>query len=327
MSQAFKIDDKNISDYIRIDAAHKCNVILIAGATASGKSSIAIFLANKFDGVVVNADSMQVYKELQIISARPSTEELTQAEHRMFGHMSAADEYSVGHWLSQVSKEIVDIVKSGKVPIIVGGTGLYFTTLVDGISPIPDIDADIRTHWRGFDDDLHAELTKVDVILAERLEPNDRQRIIRGLEVFHSTGRTLSDWQANEPLKQFLPPLEGLQLHKFTLQPERQYLYDRINNRFDQMLELGGIEEVKALMAMGLPPQMTALKAIGVRQINEALIGNMSMDEAIEKAKTASRQYAKRQMTWQKGNLITYNSIIEQQSERKLANILSKISF
>lgn len=310
-----------------VDAAHKRNIILIAGATASGKSSIAISLANKFEGVIVNADSMQVYNELRIISARPSLEEMAQAEHRLFGHMSAADDYSVGHWLLQVADQIVDILKAGKTPIIVGGTGLYFTSLVDGISPIPDIAPDIRSHWRGFEGDLHAELSKIDRILADRLEPNDKQRIIRGLEVFHSTGRTLSDWQANEPLKQFLLPLEGLQLHKFTLQPERQYLYDRINQRFDQMVKMGGVEEVKALMSMGLPAEMTALKAIGVRQINQALLGNMNMDEAIEKAKTESRRYAKRQMTWQKGNLITYNSIIEQQSERKLADILSKISF
>ena len=317
----------NIGDFIDIDADQKRNIILIAGATASGKSSIAISLANQFDGVILNADSMQVYQQLHVISARPSAEEEAAAEHRMFGHMSAADPYSVGHWLDQVTVEIVDILKSGRTPIIVGGTGLYFTSLVDGISPIPDIDADIRRHWRGQEADLHEALTKIDAPLADRLAPNDRQRIIRGLEVYHSTGRALSDWQANEPLKQFLPTIDGLQLHKFTLQPERQYLYDRINQRFDMMVELGGIDEVKALMSMGLPADMTALKAIGVRQINQALIGNVSMDEAIEKSKTESRRYAKRQMTWQKGNLITYNSITEQQSERKLVNILSKISF
>ena len=277
--------------------------------------------------MILNADSMQVYKELRVISARPSAEDAAAAEHRMFGHMSAAEPYSVGHWLDQVSVEIVDVLKSGRTPIIVGGTGLYFTSLVDGISPIPEIAPDIRSHWRGQQDGLYEGLVKIDPTLAERLEPNDRQRIIRGLEVYHSTGRMLSDWQTNEPLKQFLPPMDGLQLHKFTLQPERQYLYDRINQRFDMMVELGGIEEVKSLMAMGLPADMTALKAIGVRQINEALIGNVSMDEAIEKSKTESRRYAKRQMTWQKGNLITYNLINEQQSERKLVNILSKISF
>ncbi|MBL1241650.1 MAG: tRNA (adenosine(37)-N6)-dimethylallyltransferase MiaA [OCS116 cluster bacterium] len=318
---------QNIGDFIDIDAEHKRNIILIAGATASGKSSIAISLAQQFDGVVLNADSMQVYQELRVISARPSAAEAAQAEHRMFGHMSVAEPYSVGHWLDQVTVEIIDILKQGRTPIIVGGTGLYFTSLVDGISPIPDIAPDIRTHWRAQEDGLHQALIKIDPTLADRLEPNDKQRIIRGLEVFHSTGRTLSDWQANEPLKQFLPPIDGLQLHKFTLQPERQYLYDRINQRFDMMVELGGIEEVKALMAMGLPSDMTALKAIGVRQINQALIGNVSMDEAIEKSKTESRRYAKRQMTWQKGNLITYNSVTEQQSERKLVNILSKISF
>ncbi|MBL1420217.1 MAG: tRNA (adenosine(37)-N6)-dimethylallyltransferase MiaA [Alphaproteobacteria bacterium] len=317
----------NLGDHIRIDADHKRNVILIAGATASGKSSIAISLAKEFDGVILNADSMQVYRELRVISARPSAEEVSAAEHRLFGHMSAAEPYSVGHWLDQVSVEIVDVLKSGRTPIIVGGTGLYFTSLVDGISPIPEIAPDIRSHWRGQQDGLHEALVKIDPTLAERLEPNDRQRITRGLEVYHSTGRTLSDWQANEPLKQFLPAIDGLHLHKFTLQPERQYLYDRINQRFDMMVDLGGIEEVKSLMAMGLPADMTALKAIGVRQINEALIGNVSTDEAIEKAKTESRRYAKRQMTWQKGNLITYNSIEEQQSERKLVNILSKISF
>ncbi|MGL1920501.1 MAG: tRNA (adenosine(37)-N6)-dimethylallyltransferase MiaA [Hyphomicrobiales bacterium] len=327
MSNTFKFNGQNIGDHIRIDENHKRNIILIAGATASGKSSIAISLAQKFNGIILNADSMQVYSEMRVISARPSAAEEAQAEHRMFGHMSAAEPYSVGHWLEQVTQQIVEILELGKTPIIVGGTGLYFKSLVDGISPIPDIAPEIRTHWRGFEGNLHAELQKLDPNLAARLEPNDRQRLIRGLEVFHSTGRTLSDWQANEPLKQFLPALDGLQLHKFTLQPERQYLYDRINQRFDMMVELGGLAEVESLMAMGLPPHMTALKAIGVRQINEALIGNMTMDEAIEKSKTESRRYAKRQMTWQKGNLITYNSIIEQHSERKLANILSKITF
>ncbi|MCJ8324582.1 MAG: tRNA (adenosine(37)-N6)-dimethylallyltransferase MiaA [Rhizobiales bacterium] len=317
---------KNIGDYIQLDAAHNCHIILIAGATASGKSSVAISLANKFNGVLLNADSMQVYKELRIMSARPTVAEESQAEHRLFGHMSAAEPYSVGHWLTQISAEIVDIVQQGKVPIIVGGTGLYFTSLVDGISPIPDITADIRSHWRGYEGDLYAELTAVDPVLAARLKPQDKQRIIRGLEVFHSSGRMLSDWQQNTALKQFLPNLPGLQLHKFILQPERQYLYDRINQRFDQMLELGGVEEVKKLMSMGLPADMTALKAIGVRQINEALVGNVNMAEAIEKSKTESRRYAKRQMTWQKSNLITYNSINEQQSERKMAIILSKIT-
>lgn len=317
---------KNIRDYIQINAANKCNIILIAGATASGKSSVAISLANKFNGVVLNADSMQVYKEMRIISARPTLTEESQAEHRLFGHMSATEPYSVGHWLAQISTEIVDIVLQNKTPIIVGGTGLYFKSLVDGISPIPNISAVIRSHWRGFEGDLYSELSNVDPKLAERLEPQDKQRIIRGLEVFHSTGRMLSDWQQNSELKQFLPEMPGLQLHKFVLQPERQYLYDRINQRFDQMVELGGVKEVENIMSMGLPDDMTALKAIGVRQINEALIGNMDMEAAIEKSKTESRRYAKRQMTWQKGNLITYNLINEQQSERKLANILSKIT-
>ncbi|NRA86946.1 MAG: tRNA (adenosine(37)-N6)-dimethylallyltransferase MiaA [Rhizobiales bacterium] len=321
---------KTISDYICVDEAHPRNIILIAGATASGKSSIAISLANKFDGVIINADSMQVYKEMQIISARPTSEEEAQAEHRMFGHMSAADAYSVGHWLDQVLVEIVDVLRQGRVPIIVGGTGLYFSALVDGISPIPTINADIRQFWRdeaalGNNEKFHNQLMQIDVPLAARLEINDVQRITRGLEVFHSTGRSLSDWQQNEPLKQFLPNIPGLNLHKFKLQPERQYLYDRINERFDIMVQMGGVKEVEDLMAMGLPADMTALKAIGVRQINQALIGNMSMDDAIEKSKTESRRYAKRQMTWQKGNLITYNSVFEQDMEIKSSFFLSKI--
>ncbi len=321
---------KNISDYVDISANKPCHIILIAGATASGKSNIAISLAKKYDAVVVNADSMQVYKELNIISARPTIKEMAQVEHRMFGHMSATKAYSVGHWLAEVSTEIVDIIKRGKVPIIVGGTGLYFTALVDGISPIPAIASDIRQHCRQRaaqigNQQLHDELANVDAKLAAKLKVNDQQRVVRGLEVFLSTGRSLSDWQENEPLKKFLAPAEGLNLHKFILQPERQYLYDRINKRFDQMVALGGVEEVRKLMEMGLDEDMTALKAIGVRQINQALLGNVSLGDAIEKAKTDSRRYAKRQMTWQKSNLITYNSVIEQQSERKFANILSKI--
>ncbi len=323
---------KNIGHYLNIDTAHIRNIILIAGATASGKSSVALSLARKLNGVIVNADSMQVYRELQIISARPTLEDEKQAEHRLFGSMSAAQDYSVGHWLEQVSREIVDILKRGKIPIIVGGTGLYFNALVDGISPIPNIKADIRQFWRAEaklidNENLHKRLADVDFELSERLEINDVQRVIRGLEVFHSTGRTLSDWQQNEPLKQFLPKMVGLNLHKFILCPERQYLYDRINARFDIMLELGGLDEVKQIMSMGLAADKTALKAIGVRQMNEALIGNMSMGEAIEKSKTESRRFAKRQMTWQKSNLITYNCVFEQQTTRQVSFILSKISF
>ena len=289
--------------------------ILIAGPTASGKSAYAIKLARemsaqslgKTESVIINADSMQVYRQLQIITARPVQSEMGQYPHLLYGHRDAARSYSVASWLHEV-KPILDDARTGKkILIFVGGTGLYFKALVDGLSPVPQLDPDIRKKWRDFvkahsDDDvgnpdganLHKELMVRDPVAAKKLRPSDNQRLIRALEVIDSTGKSIVEWQ-NENRGSRL--IDGA-VRKILLMPVRHLLHERINNRFERMVEMGAVEEVKQLLALELDPGLPVMKAIGVPQIQEYLAGEISLNLAIEKTKAASRQYAKRQSTW-----------------------------
>ncbi|MEM8649965.1 MAG: tRNA (adenosine(37)-N6)-dimethylallyltransferase MiaA [Pseudomonadota bacterium] len=276
------------------------DIVLIAGPTASGKTSKAIEIAKSSGGVIINTDSMQVYRELRVITARPTAEEEAMAPHFLFGHVSGKESYSVAQWLADVSNLLDEPeINSGKI-IFVGGTGLYFNSLLDGISPVPTVDPGIRTKWREASQSqsselLHSHLQAIDPIMAEQLNANDTQRIIRALEVIESTGISLLDWQK----KKGKPVLEkDRSVHTLLIMPERPILHERINQRFDQMVEEGGLKEVEELLELDLPEGSSLMKAIGVPQLAAHLRGELTIEEAIEQAKAATRQYAKRQCTW-----------------------------
>jgi tRNA dimethylallyltransferase len=279
--------------------AGRPKAILIAGPTASGKSAAALELAIRLRGTVINADSMQVYRELAILTARPTPAEMQRVPHRLYGTVSAREAYSVGHWLEDAARAIAQAQDEGRVPILVGGTGLYFKALNEGLARIPDILPDIRKAWREQADrlggeGLYAELQVRDPVMAARLRPSDPQRIVRALEVIDATGVSLAEWQEGNAASVLAP--SGVL--KLVIAPEREPLYAAIDARFDSMLERGAIEEVRVLVAFHLDPGLPAMRAHGVRELAAYLAGETSLDAAIEKAKTESRRYAKRQMTW-----------------------------
>lgn len=275
------------------------DAILITGPTASGKSALALDFAKRFGGQVVNADSMQVYDVLQVLTARPSEEEMEGIPHHLYGHVSPGNTYSTGDWLRETG-DLLSRLKAQKVlPVIVGGTGLYFKALTGGLSDMPTVPEDIRTTWRGRLSEegaeaLHRELVVRDPAMAERLNPQDGQRIVRALEVFETTGQSISEFQGKAgPML-----VDPAHARKFVVLPDRALLHERINRRFAGMFEQGAVEEVEALLALGLSPEIPAMKAIGVSQIAAMLKGQLSREEVIDMASAATRQYAKRQMTW-----------------------------
>ncbi len=274
------------------------SALLIAGPTASGKSALALRLARERGGIVINADSMQVYRELRLLSARPSAEEESQAPHRLYGHVSGAEDYSVARWLAEATREIEAVWAEGRVPIICGGTGLYFMALEKGLSQVPPIAPEVREKWRGFAGDLHAELAARDALMAARLGPNDRQRLIRALEVIDSTGHSLAHWQAEGERDAFL---NHIKVERHFVDVSREDLYARAEQRFDMMMAGGALDEVRALPAFA--PDRPVMKAIGVPELQAHLRGEMSLDQAAALAKTATRQYIKRQMTWWRGQM------------------------
>jgi tRNA dimethylallyltransferase len=276
----------------------KKSVLLIAGPTASGKSALALAQAQARGGVIINADSMQVYKELRIITARPSTEEEALVPHKLFGHISGADVFSTAIWLSQTESEIQNCWLNEQLPIICGGTGLYFTALEQGLAKLPPIDADIREKWRNFQGDLHAELKKRHPESAARLNSADRQRLIRSLEVFESTGKALIEWQKNASQESIL---RDANIERIFMDVPREELYARAERRFDQMLEQGAIAEVQSLP--DIDPAQPVMKAIGIPELLAHLKGDLTLDEAKTGAKTATRNYIKRQMTWFRGQM------------------------
>jgi tRNA dimethylallyltransferase len=269
------------------------SALLIAGPTASGKSALALRLARERNGVIINADSMQVYRELRILTARPTAEEEGAMPHRLFGHASGAASYSVARWLSEASQEIAKCWEHGRLPILCGGTGLYFRALEEGLAEVPAIPVEVREHWRTAKGELHAELAKRDPEAASRLNPGDRQRLIRALEVIDATGRSLHDWQAEAASASIL---HGAKLEHLFMVVERTELYARAERRFDRMIEAGALQEVQALPL--LPPASPLLKAIGVPQLQAHLRGDVSLEQAVTDAKTATRHYIKRQFTW-----------------------------
>jgi len=273
--------------------------LLIAGPTASGKSALAIKLAERLGGVIINADSMQVYSDLHIITARPTPEEEKHAAHRLYGFVDAAENYSVGRWYRDVAAALKEVVSEGRLPILVGGTGLYFRALTSGLAAVPPIPADIRAEVRGRlqregAPALHAELVHLDPATAQRVTVNDRSRISRALEVVLATGRPLSDWHV-DGLPAIIDPNSTA---KIFITCERKELVRRIETRFATMLKSGALGEVRHLAARGLDPALPAMKAHGVPWLIRHLKGEISLKEAEAGAIMDTRRYAKRQATW-----------------------------
>lgn len=291
----------------------KLRAFLIAGPTASGKSAFAIKLAQRVGGVIINADSMQVYRDLRVLTARPGPEDEAKAPHVLYGFRPAAESYSVGQWLEDAGEALREAEAAGKTPIFTGGTGLYFKALLEGLSPVPAIPGEVRDYWReraaaGDSAALHRHLSERDPAMAAQLRPSDPQRIVRALEVLEATGRSLAEWQACAGA----PLLSGYEVQKFVICPERSELYRRCEARAEQMLAQGALEEVRRLLAMNLSPALPAMRAIGVRPLAAHLRGELPYEEALERLKLETRRYAKRQLTWARSNMIAWNWIKKQ---------------
>lgn len=278
----------------------KPRVALIAGPTASGKSDLAVDLALAAEtaglpGTVINADSAQVYADLRVLSARPSEEEMRGVRHVLFGAWDGTDPCSAADWAMRAKQEIDKAHGEGRLPILVGGTGLYLRTLIDGIAPIPAVDSAIREAVRALDvADAHKALTFEDPEAAARLNPADTTRIARALEVVRSTGYPMAYWQ--QRLEGGIG--DGIDMTAAILIPDRETLYEKCDRRFDLMLEQGAIEEVRALLARNLDPALPVMRAIGVPEIAGLLNGSYDEREAASRGAQATRRYAKRQYTW-----------------------------
>lgn len=277
----------------------KNHVTIIAGPTASGKSALAVELARAFDGVVINADSMQIYREIPVISAQPSAEEQRQVPHVLYGFHPVTETYSAADWALAALQEIEKAFAAGKRPFLVGGSGLYLRALIEGFSPMPDVPPAIRKQCSDLYDMLgpngfHDALRKIDPVIAARLHPTDRQRCIRAREIFEASNEPLSAWQAKPKHCQ----AAHLRFTSLVLLPDRDWLHDRINRRFTQMTEHGALDEARHANAIGLDPMLTGAKAVGLQALRDHLDQRLTLTEAIEQGQTASRQYAKRQYTW-----------------------------
>jgi tRNA dimethylallyltransferase len=272
-------------------------ILIVAGPTASGKSALALAIAEHFRGTIINADSMQVYRDLRVLTARPGPEAEARAPHRLYGVIDAAEACSAGHWRGLALAEIVAARHAGRLPLLVGGTGLYLHALVHGLAAVPSIPAAVRAEARALYAELgaaafHACLAARDPEAAARLQPGDAQRLVRAYEVVAATGRTLGDWQR-------APSPSGIgDAAAVLLLPPRAALYAACDARFAAMLDLGAIEEVRALLERGLPEDLPAMKAVGLREIADMLRGRATREEAVAAAQQATRRYAKRQLTW-----------------------------
>jgi len=281
------------------------DAVLIAGPTASGKSQAAMELAEQICGVVINTDSMQVYREAPILTAQPSEADKARVPHLLYGHISAREVYSVGRWRDDAAQAIAQARMMKRVPIFVGGTGMYFTVLTEGLADIPPTPPEIRDAARALLDDigveaLHARLASRDPVTASRLRPSDPQRVLRAFEVFEATGRPLAEWQGAPTV----PLLKNTKLASFVLDPPRPELRARIAARFEAMLDEGGLDEARALE--GLDPALPAAKLLGLRPLQALAAGTLSRAEALDGAITATRQFAKRQKTWFRNRMTHY---------------------
>ena len=300
-------------------------IIVIAGPTASGKSGLALRLAREFDGVVINADSMQVYDALPILTARPSPADLAAAPHRLYGLLPASETCSAARWRDLAAAEIAAARAAGKLPIVVGGTGLYLRTLMEGISPVPDIPDSVRQAARRElemmgNTAFHARLAARDPKMGARLEPGNSQRLARAWEVIEATGRSLAEWQAD--------PREGAvaaRWHTIALLPERARLYAACEARFAAMLAAGALAEAADFLGLGLAPDLPVTKVLGLRELAAHLAGQCDLAEAQAAAIQATRNYAKRQMTWVRHQINASETFSAQFSESLIATIFLKI--
>ena len=273
-------------------------VFLIAGPTASGKSALALALADRVGGEIVNADALQIYRELRLLTARPSAQEESRAPHHLYGVADGADGWSVGRWLRAVAPILAGIAARGRPAVVTGGTGLYFQALTRGLAEIPPTPRAQRLQTQARFDTVgeaafRETLAKTDPAAAERIAAGDRQRLTRAMEVWASTGRALSQWQADTR-----PALPEGAWRAVVLEPERATLYARCNERLSQAVRAGALEEVRDLMALGLDPSLPIMKAVGVRELAAHLAGRVALDEALALAQQETRRYAKRQSTW-----------------------------
>ena len=297
--------------------------ILIAGPTASGKSALALRLAEEIGGVIVNADSMQVYRELRVLTARPTPEEEARVPHRLYGIVSAAEAFSVGQWTERARAALEEAWASGRVPIVVGGTGLYFEALTKGLADIPDVPEAVRTETRALLAEegaagLYARLAERDPAGAARLRPSDPQRIARAWEVLTATGRPLAEWQRTpEPS----PLAGGVRL---VLDPPRATLHARCDARLASMVEQGALEEVRALAALNVPPDRPAMRALGVPHFLRHVRGQMPLDRALADAQTATRRYVKRQSTWFRHRMADWTFLAEEDPDRLAKQALQR---
>jgi tRNA dimethylallyltransferase len=273
--------------------------VLIAGPTASGKSALALTIAERLGGVVVNTDSMQVYRDLMVITARPGADETARAPHLLYGHVDAAENYSAGRFVDDAAVALEQARAQGLVPVFTGGSGLYFKALTAGLAAVPPVAAQVRNDVRARleasgPESLHQELARRDPAAAAQLQPADRTRIARALEVVEATGRSITDWR-----REGLPPLlDAVRTVKIFLAPDRAVLYRRIDARFDAMLAAGALDEIARLAARHLDPLLPAMKAHGVPWLIRHLAGDMPLATAADEAKKDTRHYAKRQFTW-----------------------------
>lgn len=299
--------------------------VLIMGPTASGKSALALALAEHLGGEIVNADSMQVYRDFRILTARPSAAEEALAPHHLYGHVDAGELYSVGRWLEGGLRMIAAIGARGGTPILVGGTGLYFKALTEGLAEIPAADPEVRAALRERCEiegpaALHAELAARDTVTAARLQPNDAPRILRALEVLETTGESITTLQASTTA-----PLPRDAWVGFALTPPRDALYAAIDTRFDQMLAHGALDEVRAFAARKLDPTLPAMKAHGAPALMAHLRGELSLSDAAEIGKRDTRRYAKRQFTWIAGQMRAWPRLAVTHAEERLAAALALI--
>ena len=294
--------------------------LFIAGPTASGKSAFALEVAGRHDGIIINADSMQVYRDLPVLTACPPVEEEAIAPHRLYGFLDGTEVCSVAFWAEKAMQEIESAWEADKLPILVGGTGMYFKVLLDGIAKIPDIPEQIRSSVRSEcllngSQALHGELQDVDPQAAVRLAPGDSQRVCRAVEVFRATGIPLSTWQKDTPPGP-MAKLDGAGgVDKVAIIPERNELYRRCDLRFDHMLESTAIAEVEALVARQLSSDLPIMRALGVPALAAYLAGSVSLDEASTEAKMQTRRFAKRQLTWLRNQFSHWNKNFAQYME------------
>ncbi len=303
---------------------HSSKAVLIAGPTASGKSALVLELALATGGIVINADSMQVYRDLRIITARPTAADEALVPHRLYGHVDAAVNFSAGAWVSAAAKALDEARAQGRLPIFVGGTGLYFKALTAGLSVVPPIPAEVREDVRGRlerngVEALHAELARRDPAAAERLNLRDRTRIARALEVIEATGRSLLDWH-----REGQPPLLPKDSFRAVfLAPERDELYARIDARFDAMLSAGALREVERIAARHLDPLLPAMKAHGVPALIRHLRGELGLEEAASIGRADTRHYAKRQFTWFRHQLPEFEWVRPEEARGWLAAVVN----